>query len=80
MASYFAFLIEQDLQKALEGTRLGMKHKESEIEVSKLDKERLLGKLRADEGNFATSYVGIVFANVNCRSFRPVLSNMQPAS
>lgn len=39
----------KDLQKALEGTRLGMKHKDSEVEVSKLEKERLLGKLRADE-------------------------------
>lgn len=51
----FACFVEQDLQKALEGTRLGMKHKDSEVEVSKLEKERLLGKLRADEGSSATS-------------------------
>lgn len=43
-------LLMKDLQKAIEEKRLGVKHKDTEIEVAKMDKERTLGKLRADEG------------------------------
>jgi len=42
--------ILQELQAELDATKLEMKHKESGVEVIQMEKERVMGKLKAAEG------------------------------
>ena len=49
----------QETQSELDATRTQVKRQSSDLELSAVDKERLLGKLKAAEGNCLFSLITI---------------------
>jgi len=54
------------MQSELESARTEVKRQADELSLSAVEKERLLGKLKAAEGTCAVSYHPVVYLSVDC--------------